>query len=137
MCLLTACFILQAKDALPQGKWTTVQITSEKNTDGKVQTIVFDSAAGVRSHIPCPQELEIQEKGIVLHYPDGWKESASYTLEGDSLTLFIPVGNQTYKCEIKEDSLTLTATYQYVNNDLSAKKSEKISEKRMIAFKKK
>ena len=139
ICLLAASMVAKANETLPQGTWEVEQVTSEKNTDGKIQTVVYNSTADIESHIPCPQKLEIHETGVILHYADEWKESASYSFKGDLLILFIPVGNQTYKCEIKDDTITLTATYQYVKNDLSArpvKKTENIREKRIITFKK-
>jgi hypothetical protein len=133
--IATACLIVQSADVLPQGKWVVTQITSEKNIDGKVQTTNYNSSARFISHIPCPQELEINDKGILLRHHHGFEEFAEYTLDGDQLTIDLPAGTQKYKCEIKDDTLTLTANYKYVNNDLVAKKSEQISEKRVITFK--
>ena len=133
--LLLATMTMQAAGDLPQGKWTVEQITIEKNVDGKIQLAVYNSAETIQSHIPCPNELEINGQNIVLRYSDEREESAEYTLESDQLTILIAVGNQTYKYEIKNDTLTLTANYQYVNNDLIARKSEQISEKRVIILK--
>ena len=138
LCLLTTCMIVQAKDVLSPGKWVIEQVTSEKNTDGTVRTTIYKSAANLQSHIPCPQELEIQETCIVLYYPDGWTESAEYTFKDDQLIIHLPTGDQTYKCDIKDDAITLTSNYKYANVDLSArsaKKTEYISEKRTIIFK--
>ena len=133
--LLLASVIAQANDGLPQGRWIAEQVTIEKDTDGNIQTTVYNSIEEIQTHIPYPQEMEINEKSIVLHYPEGWEESAGYSLKGDQLTIDIPAGAQTYKYDFKDNKLTLIATYQYVNNDLMAKKSANISEKRVIAFK--
>ena len=63
--IATACIIVQSADVLPQGKWVVTQITSEKNTNGKVQTTDYISTARIISHIPCPQELDAKKSAQI------------------------------------------------------------------------
>lgn len=135
VCLLLTGLAAQASDKLPQGRWVVKQVSIEITTNGRAATTTHSATAKVTNHIPCPQELEISEKSVVLRYSDGCEDDAGYTLEGDQLTIHVVAGKQTYKCDVNDDTLTLTATYHYVNNDLKAKKSEQISEKRVIVFK--
>ena len=132
--LLLCSFAVQAQNKLPQGKWEVTQITIEKNTNGKIDTAVYNAAKEIISHIPCMQELEIKGENIVLRYSDGQEETADYTLQGDHLTIHIATGNQIYKYKNNGSTITLTAFYEYVNNDLVAKKYETISEKRIITL---
>ena len=134
VCLLLASVAAQAVDGLLQGVWKVEQVTIEKNTDGKVQTTVYNMAAEVQNHIPCLQELEINAQTAVLRYPDGGEEPAEYTL-GSDLTIYTVVG-QLYRYSIKDENLILTVAYNYVNNDLLAKQTENITEKWVITLKK-
>ena len=135
-CLLPSGIFAQSTDALSQGLWKVAQVTIEKNTNGELETTVYNTAAEVQSHIPCPQELEINAQTIVLRYSEGWEEAAEYSLEDGRLTIYIAVGAQFYRYEIKGENLILTADYNYVNNDLRAKQSKNITEKRTISLKK-
>ena len=134
ICLLLTGMTAQA--ALPQGKWVVEKVIIEKSTDGNVQTTVYNNAAEVQSFIPCMQELEINAQSIVLRYADGREDTADYALEGNQLTIYIVVGSQTYQYDVKKGKLTLTAVYNYVNNDTQARRSKQINEKRIITFKK-
>jgi len=132
-CLLL--IIIAAQAALPQGKWTVEKVTIEKNTDGDVQTTVYNNATEVKSFIPCMQELEINGQSITLRYGKDWEDTAEYTLDGDQVTINTASGPQTYQYDdTQEGKLTLIAVYNYVNNDLQAKRSEKITEKRIITL---
>jgi len=135
--IILTCLLLTSVAAyatLPQGKWTVEKITIEKNIDGNVQTAEYNNAAEVQSFIPCPQELEIYDQSITLRYTEGGEETAEYALDGDQLTINVMSGALTYQYSSKEGKLSLTAIYNYVNNDLQAKRSEKITEKRIITF---
>lgn len=135
ICLLLTNIAAQATDSLLQGRWTVMQVTIEKNIDGKIQTTVYNTAVDVQSHIPCLQELEINVQNIVLHYPNGREETTEYTFEDDQLTIYGAMEKQTYRYDIKDGNLTLTANYDYVNNNLPAKQTEYITEKRIITLK--
>lgn len=134
-CLLTG--IAAQAATLPQGQWTVTQVTIEKNTGGDTQTTVYNTAADVQSFIPCMQEIEINGKSITLYFPNGRKETTTYTLEGDLLTINNITGAQVYRYSINGEDLILTATYNYVNNNLAEKKSVRITEQRIIILKNK
>jgi len=135
-CLLPSAVFAQTTDVLPQGLWKVAQITIEKNTDGKLETTVYNTVAEVQSHIPCPQELEVNAEIAVLRYFDDWEEAAEYALEGDELIIYTASGVQKYRYSIQDGNLILIAAYNYVNNDLQAKRSENITEERTIILKK-
>ena len=128
------CFSLTSMNAQSlQGKWEVEKVSVEKNIDGKVEKTVYNSAEEVKSHVPCLQEVEVNEKTAVLRYPDGREEIAEYTTK-DDLILYTVLG-QRYRYEIKGENLILTVDYSYVNNDLEAKKSENIKENWIITLK--
>ena len=133
ICLLLTSIAAQA--ALPQGKWTVTQVTIEKNTDGDIQTTVYNTAAEVKSYILCPQKWEIDAQTIVQHYPGGWEETAGYTIKGNQLTIMAAGNAQLYQYSISGGNLILTATYDYVNN-LPTGYTERINEKWTITLKK-
>ena len=133
MTFLSVVFSVQATGTLPQGKWTIEKVTIEKNTDGNVKTTVYNTAAEVKSHIPCPQELEINAQSIVLRFTDEWEEIAEYSIE-DVSNIYASTG-WIYRYDTKGENLILTATYNYVNNDLEAKRTESITEKWTITLK--
>jgi len=114
-CLLLASTATQA--AIPQGKWTVIQITIEKNTDGNIQTTMYNTPTEVQSHYPRLQELEINARNIVLRYFNGWEEvSPSYTVTGNYLTLTSELYSQPIRYNLNEDILMLFATHSYVYN---------------------
>ena len=131
VCLLLTGLTVQAQSL--QGKWTVEKVTIEKNTDGKVETTVYDSAAEVKnSFVPCPQEWEIiGVQNIVLHYPDGIVEPTNYTLAGNQLTMNAVGAIHTYQYSLSGGKLVLSITYNYRNN-LPTGKVEQIEEKRVI-----
>ena len=133
--LLFANITVQAAGALPQGRWTIEKITVEKNSDGTIQTTEYGAAADVKSHIRCPQEWEVNAQSMVLRYPNGAEETASYALDGNRLTIFRAVAKLSYQYEISEGNMILTAQYNYVNNR-PAGDTEHISEKWIITLKK-
>ena len=134
--IVVACLLMTTVQAQSlQGKWTVEKVTIEKNTDGKVETTVYDSAAAVQSHIPCLQELEVNAQTITLRYPDGWEEVAEFIIDGSQLEVMTAIATQLYQYSKSSTTLTLTATYNYVNNNLAAKTSAKITEIRTITLK--
>ena len=136
VCLLLASIaVVQAASVLPQGRWTIAQVTIEKNTDGNIQTTVYNTAADVKSYIPCPQELEINAQSVILRYPDGTEETTQYTLEDNQLTILIADAIQSCQYSIKDGNLTLTAKHNYVNN-LPTGHKERIAEQWIISLKK-
>ena len=138
--LISLCFLLAVAaqaGTLPQGRWTVTQVTVEKNTGGNIETTVYNSAAELQGFfIPCIQEMEINEQTITVRYPSGREETAVYTTEGDLLIIHIPVGADTYHYSTSGENLILTATYNYVNNNLKEKTSTPITEQRIITLKK-
>ena len=136
VCLLLASIAVQAAGALPQGRWEVAQVTIEKNTDGNIQTTVYNSVSDVKSRISCPQEWEISAQNIVLRYPDGMENIVKNILEDNQLTVYTFDGSiQLYQCSINGGNFILTATYDYMNM-LPAGQIEKITEKWVITLKK-
>ena len=137
ICLLLSSITIQATGVLPQGQWEVMQVTIEKNTDGNVQTAVYNTAADVKSHILCPQEWEINAETIVIRYPNGWEEtSLSYIADDNQLIMQTADGAiPPYQYNTNGGNLTLITTYNYVNN-LPTGNTERISEKWIIILKK-
>ena len=124
-----------AQAALPQGRWTVEKVTVEKNTGGSIETNVYNSAAELQGFfIPCMQELVVNEQTVTLRYPNDREETWTYSLEGDTLTIHNLMGAQTFQYSINGENLILTAVYSYVNNNLQARTSTRIIEKRIINF---
>jgi hypothetical protein len=115
ICLTYSIMFANAAD-LPRGKWSVKEVTIEKNTDGKVSTTVYNSAAEVQGFLPCPQEWEITAENITLHYVDIGKTTVDYKLKGNYLTFGAVGAIHTYQYSTKGEYLTLTITYQYGNN---------------------
>ena len=124
-----------AQNKLPQGKWEVKQVTVEKNTDGKIDTAVYNAANEVKSYISCPQEWEIKGENIVLRYPNGVEETANYTLEGNTLKINAPAAVLQYRYNLSSNVLTMNAVYNYVNNQPTGQ-VERIEEKWIIVLKK-
>ena len=120
--------LLQAQEKLPQGRWEVKQVTVEKNTDGKIDTTVYNTAAEVESHILCVQEWKITANNILLRYPNGIEETVDNTLKDNILTVYAFDGIEyLYKCSVNGENLILTITLNYRNRDLEA-----VVEKRTI-----
>ena len=133
-CLLLISITAQAD--LPQGKWIVIQVTIEKNTDGDVQTAIYNTATEVQSFIPSFKELDIKNtQAIVLRYSDSREETAEYILEGNQLTIMTAVAGKTFQYSTNGGNLTLTTTYNYVNN-LPTGYTEHITENWTITLKK-
>ncbi len=136
VCLLLAIITVQAGNTLPLGQWEVVQITLEKNTDGRVETTTYNKTDEVNSYIRFPQAVETGEsQRIVLHYP-GKVEStvAGYTLEDDLLTIRSVGVVLQYQCHISNEILTLILVRHYSNN-ISEKELEHVTEKWVITLK--
>ena len=126
---------LRAAGTLPQGLWTVESVTVEKNTDGNLQTAVYNSAGDVENYIPCPQEWEINEKTIILTYSGGREKTVEYGIKGGLLIMEIAGAIQSYKYDVKGENLILAVSYEYVNN-LPSGHTERIEEKRIITLRK-
>ena len=126
-CLLCATMAVQAAGNLPQGKWTVTQVTIAKSIDGNLQTTVYNSPAEVKGYIPCMMEWEVNGSNITLRYPNGRKESASYTLDGNNLTIKTATASRKYQYSISGNTITLTAMHNYRNN-LSGGQVQQIKE---------
>ena len=133
-CLLAGVAV-QAQNKLPQGKWAVEQVTIEKNTDGNLQTTVYNTAAEVKSYIPCPQEWEIGTENILLRYSDGSEESTALAFEGNKLKIAAAGALQLYNYSITGNTLTLTITHNYRYNNPEGQ-MERIEEKWTIILKK-
>jgi len=113
-CLLPSAIFAQSTEALPQGLWKVEQITIEKNTDGKLETTVYNTAAEVQGYIPCPKEWEIKDaKTIVLRYADGMETIIEYSLNGNRFTIAVLGAILQYEYSINEEKLTLVTTHSY------------------------
>ena len=126
---------LPATDGIPYGTWEVAEVTIEQNTGGRAEKTAYKSADEVKSHITCLQKLEVMQQNAILRYPNGGEEPTEYYIEGDELILNTASGIQKYHYDIKDDNMTLTAIYNYVNNDLAAKRSQNITEQRVIYLK--
>jgi hypothetical protein len=134
--LLLANITVQAAEALPQGRWKVEQVTIEKNTDGNIQTTVYNAADEVKSYISCPQEWEINEKSIVVRYPNGDEVLSLYVVDNGQLIMQTDDGVMPpYRYNINGKNITLTTTYSYVHN-LPAGETERINEKWIVTLKK-
>ena len=98
-----------------QGIWTVEQITIEKNTNSRVDTTVYHSAAEVTGTILCPDEWEINQDSIVWRYFRGGEAIFAYTLDGDQLTLNTVGAIHPYQYSMSGGKLILTIRYN-VNN---------------------
>ena len=120
-CLLLASIVAQATGDFPQGLWKVKQVTVEKDTDGNIQTIVYDKVSDVKSFIPFPEAWEIDAQTIVLHYPAGEKEIVEYILENGRLTITAAGAIQTYGYGMNDEILILDT----IINNLHAETREK------------
>ena len=104
-------------ETLPSGTWKVTQITSEKETEGKIDTTRYKSTADVKDYIRFPQTIEVKDSlTIVLSYFDTEEKStASYLLEGDSLSIIEGPLRHIYLYELKDDDLVMTMESTYVN----------------------
>ena len=112
--------IVQANDTIPHGKWDVVKLTIEKDTDGKVETIVADSLNNVESYLPCPQTWEFRDSTkAVLRFADGREEETAYNDEGNKFTIAFSGAFQRYQYVVNDKNLTLTVTHTYMMNQPS------------------
>lgn len=133
--LLTA-ITVQAAGMIPQGLWEVEQVTVEKATDSSLKINIYNTAGEMQSYLPCPQEWEIGDaQTIKLRYADGWEETAKYTLEGNQLKIHAAAAMQSYQYSIEGETITLSCTYNYLNN-LPTGQTERIEEKWIMILKK-
>jgi len=127
---------LTAQAALPQGTWTVTQVTVERNTDGNIETTVYNSAAEVQSPHSKLQELVVSAQGIVLRHLCGWEETiSSYTADGNYLTMASELYNEPIRYELGEGTLTLFTIHSHLYN-LPMGQVQQIIENRETTFKK-
>ena len=125
----------QANNAIPYGTWEVSQIVMEKNTNGKVETKVYNKAAEMKERIPCPQAWEIKDSGIiVLRYSDNVEETTEYTIEDSVLTINSVGIVLKYMYTLNNETLTLTVTQKYMWNQPDGLVDD-IEEKRTITLK--
>ena len=119
-----------------QGSWSVVSLMIEKNTDGKVETVVVDAFNNVESYLPCPQTWEFRDSTTaVLRFPDGREEGTMYHVEGDRFTIAFLGAFQRYQYVVNDKNLTLTVTHTYMMNQPSGHLAT-IKEKWMIVLEK-
>jgi len=125
---------------LPLGTWKVTQITSEKDTEGKIETTRYKSTADVKDYIRFPQTIEVKDSlTIVLSYFDREEKSmASYILEGDTLSIIEGPLRLIYLYELKDSEFVLTMESTYVNrkwDDNSSPITEIIAQKWIFILK--
>ena len=130
--LLFTSMTLHANDtiSIPQGFWEVVQITVEKNIDGKIEKNVYDKVDEVKSNIKCPHTWLIVHtpQGILLRYDNGNEKSCYYDFDDNNLIISLDDGTkQSYKYELKGEELILTTVFE---------QSEKNKEQWIIILKK-
>ena len=117
-CLLAGMSVavqVQAQNKLPQGKWEVKQVRVEKNTDGKIDTAVYNAANEVKSFVICPKEWTITEQSIIWRYSNDIEITVEYALDGDRFTIVDVSPMQLYHYSVEDDVLVLTIAYN-VNN---------------------
>ena len=117
VCMLAG-MLVQAQETLPQGRWEVKQIIAERNTTGKIDTTVYNTAAEVKEFMRFPQVLEVKDaKTILLHYPNSTENNTmEYTLEYNQL-IIKGIGTWLqYQYSINGGVLILTSMYYFVNN---------------------
>ena len=134
-CLMLLATSVTAQASIPQGIWVVTQVTIERNTDGDIETAVYNSVAEVQSFIPSFKELEIINAQSVKVRYDSWKEKAQYTIDGNQLIVLTSVAKQTYEYSMKGENLVLTAVYSYLYN-LPTGQTQQITENWTIVLKK-
>ena len=139
-------------DTRLQGSWDVVQLTIEKNSDGKVETVVVDASKkntdgkaetvaentlrDVQSFLPCPQTWEFREsENVVLRFPDGSEETTSYSVEDERFTIRFLGAIHQFRYVVDSNNLSLTITHTYQMNQPSGQLGA-IKEKWMIVLEK-
>lgn len=116
------------------GTWEVTRITVEKNIDGKIETAAYNTAAEVKSPVPCAQEWKISAQNIVLRFPNGIMDTVENRFDSGMLSVLAYDGTQrTYLCSMEDGKLVLIATHNYVNI-LSGGQAEKVVEKWIITL---
>ena len=134
-CMLAG-MAVQAQDKLLQGQWEVKQVTVEKNTDGKIDTTVYNTAAEMQAY-PLPVEWEIKDaQTIVWHYYNGTKQALDYSLGVNNQLLIATTTLQSYQYSINGNTMTLITTNNYKQN-LHTGHTEHINEKWTIVLQQK
>ena len=90
--------------------------------------MVYNTVAELQSHLPCPQELEVNAQNIVLRYADGREAVPEYLPDSNQLTIITAGVVLQYRYSIAGENLTLISTYEYLYNR-PAEQIERIEEK--------
>ena len=130
--LLFTSMTLQTNNTIPipQVFWQVVQITVEKNIDGKIEKNIYDKVEDVKSNIKCPHTWLIiyVPRGILLRYADRSEKLYYYDFDDKNLIISLDDGTkQSYKYEVKDDELILTTVFE---------QNEKNNEQWIITLKK-
>jgi len=126
-----------ANDSILLGKWSVSQIVVAKNTDGKVENAVLDSASQVNSYLPCPQVWEFKDsQTVVLHFSDGQEEATEYKIESDTLKVGFLGLMHHFRIDVSNQNLMLTVIYKYGWNRANGQVA-RIEENRIITLKRK
>ena len=134
ICGVSGLGFAQTADKLPQGLWKVEKIIKEKNTNGKIDTVVYSSDVNMNS-VPLPQKWEIKDsQTIVWHYANGVKQPVEYTIENGQL-MITTTTIQPYQYSISGEILTLKMIYSYTNY-LHTGRAERIIENWTITLKK-
>ena len=105
---------LIADEEIPCGVWNVTQVISEKEINGKAARNTYGNATEVQGIIPCPSRWEIMnDKQLVMHFPDGKKETLEYTLKDGQLIINYIGANFKYLYSVNNEILTLTAIFKY------------------------
>ena len=135
MYLSVTSILVQANDTIPKGTWDVVQVSVEKNTDGKTEKKSYKTVPEIKSHIPCPQVWIVSDENIILRYSSGIEDITENKLEEGQLTVYAYDGCLfLYQCNISDGNLVLTVTYDYINI-LPARQIQKITENRVMTLK--
>jgi len=137
-CLMLACFVCRLgaqtneSDTLPHGRWEVTQITFEKNTDGRIETIRYNTTADTKDLIRFPQSMEAGDslRCVLSYFGIDEKRPAEYVLKGDRLTITEGSIENSYQYNQIEGSLLISIEYPYKTRQRSGeRKLENVTEK--------
>ena len=109
-----------------QGSWAVDKIIYEKEIAEKKETITYNTIKEVQDRISFPKEIEFKDaQNMILRYFNITEEiKAEYSHNDNEITITSgPVG-YTYLYSIKNNNLTLTSTYKWMN-----RQNEEVTEK--------
>jgi hypothetical protein len=129
-----------ASDSIPYGLWKVTQVTVERNTGNKIDTIRYSTIDSVKDRISFPQALEVIDRKIMMLTYSGLEEkrTAGYTIDGNRLLITVGAVAHTYFFSMKEGKLILTMEQSFANSrsNQSAGQAALVSEKWIFLFNK-